>query len=77
MSEIEGVRINVTGVVQGVGFRPFIFGLATRLGLLGWVRNTSAGVDIQLDGTAETIQTFMQALRNEAPPLARIDEVTK
>jgi hydrogenase maturation protein HypF len=75
MSDLEGVRIHITGVVQGVGFRPFVFGLATRLGLLGWVRNTSAGVDIQLDGTAEDLGTFTQALRAEAPPLARIDEI--
>jgi hydrogenase maturation protein HypF len=76
MRNLEGVRIHITGVVQGVGFRPFVFGLATRLGLTGWVRNTSAGVDIQLDGTAEAIQTFTRALQDEAPPLARIDEVT-
>jgi hydrogenase maturation protein HypF len=75
MSELEGVRIRVTGVVQGVGFRPFVFGLATRLGLLGWVRNTSAGVDIQLDGTAEAIYAFTYALQHEAPPLAKIDDV--
>ncbi|OGO19928.1 MAG: carbamoyltransferase HypF, partial [Chloroflexi bacterium RBG_16_48_8] len=75
MNDLEGVSIHITGVVQGVGFRPFIFGLATRLGLLGWVRNTSAGVDIQLDGTAEAIRAFTHALREEAPPLARIDDV--
>jgi hydrogenase maturation protein HypF len=75
MSNLEGVRIQITGVVQGVGFRPFVFGLATRLGLMGWVRNTSAGVDIQLDGTVEAIRTFTQALQDEAPPLARIDEI--
>jgi hydrogenase maturation protein HypF len=75
MKEIEGIHIHVTGVVQGVGFRPFVFGLAARLGLLGWVRNTSAGVDIQLDGTAAALHAFTQALQEEAPPLARIDEV--
>jgi hydrogenase maturation protein HypF len=75
MSNLEGIRIHITGVVQGVGFRPFVFGLATRLGLVGWVRNTSAGVDIQLDGTAEAIRTFTKALQDEAPPLARIDEI--
>jgi hydrogenase maturation protein HypF len=75
MGDLEGVRIHITGVVQGVGFRPFVFGLATRLGLLGWVRNTSAGVDIQLDGTKEAIRTFTRALREQAPPLARIDDI--
>jgi hydrogenase maturation protein HypF len=75
MNEVMGVRIHVTGVVQGVGFRPFVYGLATRLGLLGWVRNTSAGVDLELDGNPEAIREFTFALRKEAPPLARIDEV--
>ena len=70
-----GVRIHITGVVQGVGFRPFVYGLASRLGLLGWVRNTSAGVDLELDGKPEGITAFTQALRDEAPPLARIDGV--
>ena len=75
MSKIIGVRIHVTGVVQGVGFRPFIYGLAMRLGLLGWVRNTSAGVDLELDGSTEAIAAFTQALREETPPLARIDGI--
>jgi hydrogenase maturation protein HypF len=46
-----GSRIHITGVVQGVGFRPFVYGLALRYGLAGWVRNTSAGVDIEVDGS--------------------------
>ena len=75
MSEVLGVRIHITGVVQGVGFRPFIYGLASRLGLLGWVRNTSAGVDLELDGSPDAITSFTQALREEAPPLARIDGI--
>ena len=50
MSEVSGLRIHITGIVQGVGFRPFIYILATRMGLNGWVRNTSAGVDIEVDG---------------------------
>jgi len=70
-----GVRIHITGVVQGVGFRPFVYGLASRLGLLGWVQNTSAGVDLELDGDPEAITAFTHALRDEAPPLARIDGV--
>ena len=50
MTEIAGLRIHITGIVQGVGFRPFVYTLATRMGLNGWVRNTSAGVDIEVDG---------------------------
>jgi hydrogenase maturation protein HypF len=63
----------VTGVVQGVGFRPFVYGLATRLDLSGWVRNTSAGVDIVVEGPLAALEAFQMALREEAPPLARID----
>jgi hydrogenase maturation protein HypF len=71
-----GKRIHITGVVQGVGFRPFVYGLATRYGLRGWVCNTSAGVDIEVDGPDDTLDRFVAALTTEAPPLARIDAVT-
>ncbi len=67
--------IRVRGVVQGVGFRPFVYGLATGLGLAGWVRNTSAGVEIALEGTAEALARFRYGLVAQAPPLARIEEV--
>ena len=69
----KGVRIHITGIVQGVGFRPFVYGLATRLALNGWVRNTSAGVDIEVDGPQGDLEAFLNALRAEAPPLSRID----
>ena len=49
MSEVSGVRIHIQGVVQGVGFRPFVFSLAETSSLTGWVRNTSAGVEIEVD----------------------------
>ena len=74
MSEHRGARIQITGIVQGVGFRPFVYSLATRLSITGWVRNTSAGVEIEVDGTPEALDIFVHALREEAPPLARIDE---
>src|SRR5512136_13912 len=70
-----GKHIHITGVVQGVGFRPFVYGLATRYGLGGWVCNTSAGVDIEVDGSGETLDRFVAALTAEAPPLAHIDLV--
>lgn len=71
----EGRRIHVTGVVQGVGFRPFVYGLARRLQLTGWVRNTSAGVDIVVDGHPLSLDSFAAALRSEAPPLAQIEAI--
>ena len=75
MSEISGVRIHINGIVQGVGFRPFVYGLADRFSLNGWVRNTSAGVDVELDGPPEALHSFIESLNLEAPPLARIDDV--
>ncbi|NWG15891.1 MAG: carbamoyltransferase HypF [Chloroflexi bacterium] len=70
-----GKTIHVTGVVQGVGFRPFVYKLARQHGLVGWVRNTSAGVDICAQGEPESLQAFLAALTTQAPPLARIDSV--
>jgi hydrogenase maturation protein HypF len=75
MSELRGASLHITGIVQGVGFRPFVYGLATRLELSGWVRNTSAGVDVEVDGTAAALNAFQQALKAELPPLARIDSL--
>jgi hydrogenase maturation protein HypF len=76
MSKQSGLKIHITGIVQGVGFRPFVYGLAKRYGLNGWVRNTSAGVDIEVEGEQDGLDGFVNALRDEAPPLARIDEMT-
>jgi hydrogenase maturation protein HypF len=73
MTELRGASIHITGIVQGVGFRPFVYGLAVRYALNGWVRNTSAGVDIEVDGTPSAIDSFLQALKKELPPLARMD----
>lgn len=75
MSDLRGSRIHVKGIVQGVGFRPFVYGLAKRHGLSGWVRNTSAGVDIEVEGPAAALVAFTEALERDAPPLARIDGV--
>ena len=75
MVERAGLQVRVRGVVQGVGFRPFVYQLANRLDLKGWVRNTTAGVDIRVDGSKDALQDFVQSLRVEAPPLAHIDEI--
>jgi hydrogenase maturation protein HypF len=68
-------RVRVTGVVQGVGFRPFIHRLAMRMALGGSVRNVGGEVEIAIEGTAEGVDRFLAALTREAPPLARIEEV--
>lgn len=66
-------RIRVSGVVQGVGFRPFVWHLARELQLSGWVRNDALGVEIQAQGTAGQLAELRQRLRQQAPPLARVD----
>lgn len=68
-------RLAVQGIIQGVGFRPFVYGLAHRMGLAGFVRNDSAGVTIEIEGAPGALDGFQHALRAEAPPLARIDAV--
>jgi len=70
-----GTKIHITGIVQGVGFRPFVFTQAVQQGLTGWVCNTSAGVDIEVNGEAAAIDSFIQSLKAGAPPLARIDSL--
>jgi hydrogenase maturation protein HypF len=67
--------VQVEGVVQGVGFRPFVYSLATRLGLAGHVGNNSAGVFIEIEGPPPRVRDFLALLEQDAPPLARIDEV--
>ncbi len=73
-SVMQGLRVHITGIVQGVGFRPFVYNLATRLEIKGWVKNTSAGVEIEVDGDKDALDLFIQKLRDEAPALSRIDE---
>ncbi|MFN3741817.1 MAG: carbamoyltransferase HypF [Anaerolineales bacterium] len=71
----EAWHVYVRGVVQGVGFRPFVYNLATQLQLRGWVRNTSAGVEMLLCGPGERLRQFIENLHTQAPPLARIEDV--
>ncbi|MEW5806413.1 MAG: carbamoyltransferase HypF [Acidobacteriota bacterium] len=65
-------KIIVKGIVQGVGFRPFVYRLATRLNLAGRVCNNPQGVTIEIEGSRPAIEEFLRLLRSEAPPLARI-----
>lgn len=73
--ERTALEITVTGVVQGVGFRPFIHRLAMRHGLAGWVRNEAGEVRIAVEGTGEQLDAFVGAINTEAPPLAKIDRL--
>jgi hydrogenase maturation protein HypF len=68
-------HIHITGVVQGVGFRPYVYNLAARHGLGGWVLNSSEGVDIEISGLNENVEAFLAALPREAPALAQIDSL--
>ncbi len=67
--------IKITGVVQGVGFRPHVYRLAQRYGATGWVRNTSSGVEIAAEAEPEALDAFTLALQQEAPPLAHIESL--
>lgn len=72
------MKIEVTGIVQGVGFRPFIYRTAVKNRLNGYVKNKGdAGVEIILEGKEHAIETFLKDLKTEAPPLAQIYDTTK
>ena len=75
-SERVRSRVLVTGVVQGVGFRPFVYSLARELGLSGQVGNTAAGVVAEVEGPAAEVAAFGDRVRIDAPPLAAVSTVT-
>ena len=68
-------EVVVSGVVQGVGFRPFIYRLAIEEGLAGFIGNNTGGVTIEIEGAVAHLDVFLARLRREQPPLARIDSV--
>jgi len=74
-SLVQGLKISVRGIVQGVGFRPFVFTTAIALNLTGWVKNTSSGVEIEINGEPAALDTFLEKLKSNPPPLARIDQI--
>ncbi len=74
-SVTERARLVVRGAVQGVGFRPFVFRLATELALDGWVQNTGRGVLIEVQGLRERLHAFLERLRSELPPNAALQSV--
>jgi hydrogenase maturation protein HypF len=69
-------KIRVSGQVQGVGFRPFVFRLAHELGLAGWVRNDSEGVEIAVEGARQQVISLIERLQSEPPVMARVEKVT-
>lgn len=71
-----GYKIKISGLVQGVGFRPLVYELALKFKLFGEVRNDGFGVEIILSCTQEECENFIQSLKNHLPPLARIDQLT-
>ncbi|WP_440951666.1 carbamoyltransferase HypF [Methanococcoides sp. FTZ1] len=73
--QIQCRKINVSGVVQGVGFRPFVYRIATENDLCGYVKNTGNDVEIIAEGNKEDIDRFLHELQNKMPPLSFIDQI--
>src|ERR1700679_974233 len=68
-------RIRLRGIVQGVGFRPFVYNLASKFHLAGYVLNSSAGLIAEVEGEPSAVDRFILAIRDDAPPLAWIEEM--
>src|SRR5680860_1022326 len=68
-------RLRVSGIVQGVGFRPFVYGLASGMGLVGFVGNDTDGVFIEIEGVAADLDRFTDHLENDAPSAARVQNI--
>ena len=73
--DLERWQIRINGLVQGVGFRPFLYNLANLVGVKGWVRNNFAGVEIEIEGQVAQLDAFQTALRTKLPPTAVIDQI--
>ena len=74
---MQAAEVKIKGIVQGVGFRPFIHRLVREHGLKGTIRNTSSGVTMELEGEEASIEAFLQELPRKAPPLAVIEEIRR
>jgi hydrogenase maturation protein HypF len=70
----ERIQVRLRGIVQGVGFRPFVYNLAQRLNLAGYVLNDSSGLIAEVEGAPPAIEAFLEALGSEHPPLAWIQD---
>ncbi len=74
---IKHYRYSIEGIVQGVGFRPFVYTLAIKYSLKGFVLNDSQGVKIYIEGDINSISSFEKDLYDKLPPLARIDSLKR
>ena len=72
---MRSIEVQVSGIVQGVGFRPYVYTLAQKLNLNGWINNDDRGVNIALEGQSKNIENFMSKLKNSPPPLSKIDDI--
>ncbi|NEP46214.1 MAG: acylphosphatase, partial [Okeania sp. SIO2H7] len=68
----QRLRLTIRGAVQGVGFRPFIYKLATELKLTGWVNNSASGVFVEVEGDRQTLETFLHRIEPEKPARSHI-----
>ena len=73
---MERRAIQVGGIVQGVGFRPFVYNLAARLHLTGFVKNQTGSVLIEIEGEPASLEDFLAELRSKPPPLAQIEHLS-
>jgi len=74
---LQRKRLEIEGIVQGVGFRPFVYQLACRVGVAGWVRNDSRGVTIEVEGEGAILAEFLRQLQEQLPPLASISRLSE
>jgi len=72
---MKRLRLEISGAVQGVGFRPFIYRLAIRFGLAGWVSNTAMGVVLEVEGEEEVLERFADSIKREKPPAAILQDI--
>ena len=75
MSTNHRLSVTIRGAVQGVGFRPFVYRLATSMGLTGWVNNSAQGVFIEVEGNQTTLNAFVHRIKTEKPSLAHISDL--
>jgi hydrogenase maturation protein HypF len=74
---VHRTKARIQGIVQGIGFRPFIYNLAKKFDLNGFILNTSSGVEIEVEGDSENIEQFFKTIENNNLPLAHITSIER